>query len=267
MIVVGVALDTVNQIEAHLITRNYEGLSGGGGAHPRMPRAGRTEGAACDSSSSGRRGGEGDAGARSSARRCGIPQISTGDMLRAAKTDGQLDRPTSSRQMAAGGLVPDDVVIGLIDERTRRAGLRAGFLLDGFPRTVPQAEALDATARARGAASSTPSLALEVPRDLLDRACSATGARTNALDRSTILKYKPPPPGADLEHRADDQRRRRRKRLDTYEAMTAELLPYYEKRGILRRIDGVGKRGRGHGAGARGARTREPEEAMRVLNE
>ena len=91
----------------------------------------------------------------------------------------------------------------------------------------------------RGARSSTRVLALEVPRDLLiERAVlRRTDKRTGQIYH---LKYNPPPPGADLEHRADDREEVVRKRLDTYERMTAELLPYYEKRGILKRVDGVG---------------------------
>src|SRR5271169_4558457 len=75
--------------------------------------------------------------------RMGIPQISTGDMLRAAKGEGRLPADLVTK-MAQGALVPDEVVIGLIDDRTRLSDCAPGFLLDGFPRTVPQARALDA---------------------------------------------------------------------------------------------------------------------------
>jgi adenylate kinase len=167
----------------------------------------------------------------------GIPQISTGDMLRAAKAEGKLPADLVAR-MSAGALVPDEVVIGLIDERTRSADCQPGFLLDGFPRTVPQAEALQATLSSRGDKVDLV-LALTVPKDLLiERAVlRRTDKRTGQIYH---LKYSPPPPEAELEHRADDREEVVRKRLDTYEAMTAELLPYYEGRGILRRIDGIG---------------------------
>ncbi len=167
----------------------------------------------------------------------GIPQISTGDMLRAAKTEGKLPADLVAR-MAAGALVPDEIVVGLIDERTQAADCAPGFLLDGFPRTVPQAESLEAILSPRGAKIDLV-LALTVPRDLLiERAVlRRTDKRTGQIYH---LKYSPPPPEAELEHRADDREEVVQKRLDTYEAMTAELLPYYEKRGILRRIDGVG---------------------------
>ncbi len=127
----------------------------------------------------------------------GIPQISTGDMLRAAKTENRLPGDLVAK-MAAGALVPDDVVIGLIDERTRAADCQGGFLLDGFPRTVPQAEALGETLARRGQKLDHV-IALEVPSDLLiERAVlRRTDKRTGQIYH---LKYSPPPPGADLEH-------------------------------------------------------------------
>lgn len=167
----------------------------------------------------------------------GVPQISTGDMLRAAKGEGKLPAELVAK-MAAGALVPDEVVIGLIDERTRQPDCAPGFLLDGFPRTVPQAQALGTTLKSRGLGLDRV-LALEVPRELLiERAVlRRTDKRTGQIYH---LKYNPPPPDADLEHRADDREEVVGRRLDTYEAMTAELLPYYEDLGILRRVNGVG---------------------------
>jgi adenylate kinase len=166
-----------------------------------------------------------------------IPQISTGDMLRAAKAAGKLP-PELVARMQAGALVPDAAVIDLIDQRTRDADCAAGFLLDGFPRTVPQAEALDAMLGGRSLGLDHV-VAIEVPSVMLiERAVlRRTDKRTGQIYH---LKYSPPPPGADLEHRADDREDVVEKRLATYEAMTAELLPYYEKLHILRRIDGVG---------------------------
>jgi adenylate kinase len=167
----------------------------------------------------------------------GVPQISTGDMLRSAKAEGRLP-PDLIAEMAAGALVPDDVVIKLIDERIRAADCAPGFLLDGFPRTVPQAKALDRTLRDRGIQLDHV-LLLEVPRELLiERAVlRRTDKRTGQIYH---LKYSPPPPGADLEQRVDDREEVVRKRVDTYEAMTAELVPYYEGLGLLKRVDGVG---------------------------
>jgi len=167
----------------------------------------------------------------------GIPQISTGDMLRAKKAKNELPAEVASI-MAAGGLVPDAYVVSLIEERTKQADAAKGFLLDGFPRTVPQAEALNAML-AKSSQKLDTVLALEVPKDLLvERAVlRRTDKRTGQIYH---MKYKPPPPDAVLEHRADDKEEVVRKRLDTYEAMTSELLPWYEKAGLLKRVNGVG---------------------------
>lgn len=174
-------------------------------------------------------------------QRAGIPQISTGDMLRAAKAEGRLPAELVAK-MAQGALVPDDVVIGLIADRTTAPDCAEGFLLDGFPRTVPQATALDAFLATRGQKIDVV-IALEVARSLLvERAVlRRTDKRTGQIYH---LKYSPPPANVreeDLEHRADDHEPVVEKRLDTYEKMTAELLPFYEKRGTLKRVDGVGK--------------------------
>lgn len=167
----------------------------------------------------------------------GIPQVSTGDMLREAKASGKLD-PELVQIMAAGGLVPDSAVIALIEQRTQRADAVNGFLLDGFPRTVPQAEALEDMLHRRGQKLNVV-VALDVGKELLmERAClRRTDKRTGQIYH---LKYKPPPPDADLEHRADDKEDVVRNRIETYEKMTADLLPYYAKAGLLERVDGVG---------------------------
>jgi adenylate kinase len=166
-----------------------------------------------------------------------IPQISTGDMLREGKAKGTLD-PELVETMAAGGLVPDSAVIALIEQRTQREDAMNGFLLDGFPRTVAQAEALNKLLHERGQKLNGV-IALVVPKDLLmERAClRRTDRRTGQIYH---LKYKPPPPDADLEHRADDHEDVVRNRIDTYEKMTADLLPFYAKEGLLERVDGVG---------------------------
>ena len=166
-----------------------------------------------------------------------IPQISTGDMLREAKANGTLPQELAAK-MASGGLVPDEVVIDLIRARTEKEDAKNGFLLDGFPRTVPQADALSNLLESRGVKLDIV-IALDVPKELLmERACLR---RTDKLTGQIYhLKYKPAPPGADLEHRADDHEDVVRNRLDTYEKMTADLLPFYEKAGLLKRIDGVG---------------------------
>lgn len=168
----------------------------------------------------------------------GVPKISTGDMLRAAVTAGTELGKQADALMKAGQLVPDSVVIGLVKERVSQADAKNGFILDGFPRTVPQADALEALLTGLG----TPLekvVQIDVSRDLLEERASLrrTDKRTGHIYH---LKYSPPPLDAVLEHRADDQPETVKKRLDQYDAMTAALLPHYEKLGLLRRVDGVG---------------------------
>ena len=167
----------------------------------------------------------------------GIPQISTGDMLRDARRAGTPLGLQAHEYMTRGALVPDSVVIGLVDERLQKPDTAAGFLLDGFPRTVPQAEALDALLQSKGLTLDAV-VQIDVPRELLlERAVDRrTDKRTGEIYH---LKYKPPPPDAELEHRADDQAETVAKRLDTYESMTSALLPYYESKGLLHRVDGT----------------------------
>jgi adenylate kinase len=170
--------------------------------------------------------------------RHGVPKISTGDMLRSARAEGTAMGKEAESFMTAGKLVPDAIVIGLVDQRLDQADAKLGFILDGFPRTVPQAEALSGLLQKRG----TPLqyvFQIDVSRDLL-----VERATLRRIDKRSgqiyHLKYNPPPQGAELEHRADDQEETVKRRLDEYDAMTAALLPFYENLGLLRRIDGVG---------------------------
>ncbi|WP_437952158.1 adenylate kinase [Sorangium sp. So ce296] len=171
--------------------------------------------------------------------RFGIPQISTGDMLREAKRAGTLEKRYLDI-MDSGGLLPDEAVIGLIARRTVDSDCSNGFLLDGFPRTVPQATALDELLASQGGKRIDAVLQLDVPRPLLEERLihRRTDKRSGQIYH---LVYNPPPPGAELEHRADDRPEAVAKRLDAYEAMTAALLPFYEQKQLLHRVDGVGK--------------------------
>jgi adenylate kinase len=167
-----------------------------------------------------------------------VPKISTGDMLRAALAAGSALGKEANKYMSAGALVPDSVVIGLVEERVALPDAAKGFILDGFPRTVPQAEALSELLGRMG----TPLDAvvqIDVPSELLlERATlRRTDKRTGHIYH---LKYNPPPPDAELEHRADDREETVKTRLDQYDAMTAALLPHYAALGLLRRVDGVG---------------------------
>jgi adenylate kinase len=172
-------------------------------------------------------------------KKLGAPQVSTGDMLRAARAAGTELGKAADQFMKQGKLVPDDVVIGLVRERLAEADAKAGFILDGFPRTVPQAEALDALLTSLGQKVDHV-VQIDVPRELLVE--RATLRRTDVnTGRIYHLKYSLPPPGAVLEHRSDDHEDKVITRLDQYDAMTAALLPHYDARGLLRRVDGVGK--------------------------
>jgi adenylate kinase len=170
-------------------------------------------------------------------QRYAVPHLSTGDMLRDAKREGTLD-PKYAAIMASGGLLPDEAVIGLIANRIQGSDCKEGFLLDGFPRTVPQAQGLEAMLKTRGQAVDAV-VQLDVPRELLEERLihRRKDKRTGQIYH---LIYSPPPPEADLEHRDDDRPEAVAKRQNAYESMTAALLPYYQERGLLRRIDGVG---------------------------
>jgi adenylate kinase len=167
-----------------------------------------------------------------------IPQLSTGDMLRAAKAAGTPLGKSAAEYMSAGKLVPDEVVIGLVADRLEHDDCKGGFILDGFPRTVPQADALAAMLESAGQPLDRV-LQIDVARELLsERAVlRRTDVKTGQIYN---LKYNPPPSDAVVEHRDDDQEEKVRARLDAYDEMTAALLPHYDQRGLLSRIDGVG---------------------------
>jgi adenylate kinase len=172
----------------------------------------------------------------------GVPKVSTGDMLRAARDAGTELGKLADGIMSAGRLVPDDLVIRLVDDRLAHPDAVRGFILDGFPRTLPQARALDELLEQRGSRLDA-ALCIDLPRELLmERATlRRTDVRTGQIYH---LKYNPPPDSADvvqhLVHRDDDKEETVRKRLDAYDTMTAPLLPYYQGKNILRHIDGVG---------------------------
>jgi adenylate kinase len=172
-------------------------------------------------------------------KRLSAPKISTGDMLRAALAAGTPLGREAKGFMDAGKLVPDSVVIGLVEERLKEPDAKTGFILDGFPRTTAQADALGVLL-ARLEKPLEKVVQLDVPSALIVERTTLrrTDKRTGQIYH---LKYSPPPPGAELEHRADDREETVKQRLEQYEAMTAALLPYYQKLGLLVRVDGVGE--------------------------
>ena len=174
-----------------------------------------------------------------------IPQISTGDILRDAVRRGTALGKKAGPLMAAGKLVPDALVVELAIERLRQADCGRGFVLDGFPRTIPQAEALDAALRREGKKLDGV-ISLQVPEETLVERIS--GRRSCPKDGSAYHVYQKPPRragrcdlcGSELIQREDDKPDKVRERLAVYAAQTAPLEAYYAKRGLLRRISGVG---------------------------
>jgi len=169
-----------------------------------------------------------------------IPHISSGDMLRAAVKEGTPLGVEADLHMKAGKLVPDDVVIGMILERIAKPDCENGFMLDGFPRTRPQAEALDAAMQKAGVELDAVVL-IEVPDEML--AERAVHRRTDP-ETGTIYHLKSNPPPADivdrLVHRKDDTVEAVTTRVQKYHSETAPIVPFYEGKGILQHIDGVG---------------------------
>lgn len=174
-----------------------------------------------------------------------IPQISTGDMLRAALKEGTPLGLEAKKYMDAGGLVPDSVVIGLVKERIQKPDAKGGYMLDGFPRTVAQAQELDSILSGLGQKIDHV-VSVEVPSsELLGR---LTGRRTcRACGAGFHVMFDPPKKegvcdkcGGELYQRSDDNEATVKSRLETYESQTKPLIDYYQKQGKLRRIDGVG---------------------------
>ncbi|HME89786.1 MAG TPA: adenylate kinase [Myxococcaceae bacterium] len=175
----------------------------------------------------------------------GTPQISTGDILRDAARRGTELGKLAAPLMQAGQLVPDDLVVKIVEERLRQPDASRGFVLDGFPRTIPQAEALDA-ALSKSGRKIDAVVSLEVPdRTLLQR---ISGRRSCPTDGSVYHLSENPPKrdgrcdkcDSPLIQREDDREDRVRERLAVYQRQTAPLKDFYAKRGLLRTISGVG---------------------------
>lgn len=175
----------------------------------------------------------------------GIPQISTGDILRKAVADGTPLGIEAKSYMNKGELVPDSVVIGLVKERLQQDDCRKGFILDGFPRNTAQAETLD---RVLGEMGVPLQIALSVDVDLDVLMKRLTGRRTCRQCGQMYNIYFSPPAkegicdkcGGELYHRDDDKEETIRKRLEVYESQTAPLIEYYKNKGILKSVNGVG---------------------------
>ena len=174
-----------------------------------------------------------------------IPQISTGDILRGAVKERTPLGVEAQGYMDRGKLVPDEVVVGIVRERLMAPDCKKGFILDGFPRTLPQAEALDATL-GEMKREIDHVISIEVDNEELLR--RLTGRRTcrNCGTMYHVI-FNPPAKegicnvcGGELYQRDDDREATIRARLQVYEDQTAPLIAYYNKKGLLRPIKGVG---------------------------
>ncbi len=172
----------------------------------------------------------------------GFPHISTGDILRKAVADGTPLGLEAKRYMDAGELVPDEVVIGLVEERLTQSDTDAGFILDGFPRTVVQADALS-EALARNGKAIDAAVSIDVDSDKLvarltsRRTCRDCGAILGP-DADGVLPETCRTCGGELYQREDDTVETVTNRLSVYERSTAPLIEYYRDKGLLREIDG-----------------------------
>ena len=147
-----------------------------------------------------------------------IPHVSTGEILREARSSGTDLGKKAAEYMDAGKLLPDDIILGIVDERLGMPVMENGFIFDGFPRTIPQAEGLDELLEARGSALDAV-VSIDVPDEIV-------------VNR--LLKR------AEIEGRPDDNRETIEERLSVYYKQTEPLKAYYEARGILKSVDGLG---------------------------
>lgn len=172
-----------------------------------------------------------------------IPHISTGDMFRQAVKEQTALGLKAKDYMDQGLLVPDEVTIGIVKERLSQSDCNEGFLLDGFPRTVPQAEALDRTLEELGKQIEHV-IHIEVPVDALinrltgRRICKSCGATYHLIYNPTQVEGVCDKCGGELYQRADDSEETVSKRLDVNLAQTEPLLHYYKEKGILQTLDG-----------------------------
>jgi len=177
--------------------------------------------------------------------RLGVSHISTGNMLREARRSGTELGRKAAEYMDSGRLVPDEVVVGLVEERLGQPDAAKGFILDGFPRTEAQADALMAMLERNGRTVDHV-IQLDVPEEVLvarlsgRRSCPKCG-------RPYHIKFTPPKNdnvcddcGVELVWRNDDRPESVRQRLEVYEEQTAPLIAYFKQQGLLRPIDGQG---------------------------
>ena len=173
----------------------------------------------------------------------GVPHISTGDILRTAVKNQTQMGLEAKKYMDAGELVPDSVVIGIVKERLQEPDTAKGFLMDGFPRTIPQAEALDRALTSLDRAVNKTIVILVDEEELVRR---LTGRRIcRSCQTPFHVVFNPPKVegvcdkcGGELYQRDDDTETTVRNRLEVYRNQTEPLIDYYDKQGVVARIDG-----------------------------
>jgi len=174
-----------------------------------------------------------------------IPQISTGDILRKAVADGTPLGKEAKVIMDQGGLVSDKIVLGLVEERVKQPDCQNGFILDGFPRNTAQAEALD---KLLAGMNMPLTIALTVDVEKGELMKRLTGRRTcKSCQQMYNIHFTPPKKegvcdkcNGALFQRDDDKEETIKKRLDVYDTQTAPLIDYYNKKGIMKTVVGVG---------------------------
>ena len=172
-----------------------------------------------------------------------IPHISTGDMFRKAQKDGTELGLKAKSYMEQGQLVPDEVTVGIVKERLAEDDCKDGFLLDGFPRTVQQADALDGILKELGMTLDRV-VNIEVDKAFLvdrltgRRVCRACGATFHVTNKAPKVEGVCDKCGGELYQRNDDKIETVSNRLDVYAAQTAPLIEYYQSKGIMSSIDG-----------------------------
>jgi len=175
-----------------------------------------------------------------------IPQVSTGEILRESVTQGTALGLQAKGFMESGKLVPDDVVIGLAREKLASRECSHGYILDGFPRTVAQAEALDRTFQEMGRPGLDHVVSFDVPSDQIIKRLSG---RRSCPTCQTVYHVDHDPPklegrcdkcGGALVQRVDDKPETVESRLKVFDQQTSPLVEYYQKRGLLRRVDSTG---------------------------
>jgi len=182
------------------------------------------------------------------ATRLGIPHVSTGDMLREAVADGTELGRKAAPIMAAGALVPDDLMVGIVRDRVHKSDAQKGFILDGFPRTLVQAEKLDGIMETEAGNEKDPLRVLQllvpdeaiVRRIALRRTCVQCGAIYHLENNPTAADGVCDRCGAAVIARPDDTEEAVRKRLESFHRQTMPVATYYKAKNILREVDGMG---------------------------